>query len=133
MALMLAAQARGAEIFITTPSDLCGGPYGVDAHARKIQVEDRADWWQAQEMASVALTDFDVVLMRKDPPVDMAYITATWLLDQVRAAGVCVLNAPEALRSVNEKPVHRAIRRLGSASAGERAAGRSGGFFGGVQ
>ena len=103
MALMLAAQARGAEIFITTPSDLCGGPLGVDAHVRKIQVEDRADWWQVQEMASVALTDFDVVLMRKDPPVDMAYITATWLLDQVRAAGVCVLNAPEALRSVNEK------------------------------
>lgn len=103
VALMLAAQARGAEIYITTPSDLCGGPTGVDAHVRKIQVAGQADWWQVREEASVALTEFDVVLMRKDPPVDMAYIAATWLLDQVRAAGVCVLNAPETLRNMNEK------------------------------
>ena len=103
VALMLAAQARGAEIYITTPSDLCGGPIGVDAHVRKVRVADRADWWQTQEQATVALTEFDVVLMRKDPPVDMAYIAATWLLDQVRAAGVCVLNAPETLRNMNEK------------------------------
>lgn len=103
VALMLAAQTRGAEIYITTPSDLCGGPTGVDAHVRKVQVADQADWWQVREEASVALTEFDVVLMRKDPPVDMAYIAATWLLDQVRAAGVCVLNAPETLRNMNEK------------------------------
>lgn len=103
VALMLAAQARGAEICITTPSDLCGGPAGVDAHARRIRVADRADWWQVREEGSVALAEFDVVLMRKDPPVDMAYIAATWLLDQVRAAGVCVLNAPATLRNMNEK------------------------------
>lgn len=103
VALMLAAQARGAEIYITTPSDLCGGPAGVDAHARRIDVADQADWWRVREEASVALAEFDVVLMRKDPPVDMAYIAATWLLDQVRAAGVCVLNAPETLRNMNEK------------------------------
>ena len=103
VALMLAAQARGAELYITTPSDLCGGPAGVQAHARKGRVADRADWWQTEEEARVELTDFDVVLMRKDPPVDMAYIAATWLLDQVRAAGVCVLNAPETLRNMNEK------------------------------
>lgn len=103
VALMLAAQARGAEIYITTPSDLCGGPTGVDAHARRIDVADQADWWRVREEAPVALAEFDVVLMRKDPPVDMAYIAATWLLDQVRAAGVCVLNAPETLRNMNEK------------------------------
>ncbi len=103
VALMLAAQARGAELYITTPSDLCGSPAGVQAHARKVRVADRADWWQAEEEPLVALEEFDVVLMRKDPPVDMAYIAATWLLDQVRAAGVCVLNAPETLRNMNEK------------------------------
>ena len=103
VALMLAAQARGAELHITTPSDLCGGPAGVEAHARKVRVADRADWWQTQAEARVALADFDVVLMRKDPPVDLAYIAATWLLDQVRAAGVCVLNAPDTLRNMNEK------------------------------
>lgn len=103
VALMLAAQARGAELYMMTPSDLCGGPTGVQAHARKVRVTDRADWWQAEEESRVALAEFDVVLMRKDPPVDMAYIAATWLLDQVRAAGVCVLNAPETLRNMNEK------------------------------
>ena len=103
VALMLAAQARGAELYITTPSDLRGGSAGMQAHARKVRVADRADWWQTQEEGLVALTEFDVVLMRKDPPVDMAYIAATWLLDQVRAAGVCVLNAPDTLRNMNEK------------------------------
>ncbi len=103
VALMLAAQARGAELYITTPSDLCGGPVGVQAHARKGRVADRADWWQTEEESLIELSEFDVVLMRKDPPVDMAYIAATWLLDQVRAAGVCVLNAPETLRNMNEK------------------------------
>ena len=103
VALMLAAQARDAEVFITAPADLCGGPSGVEAHVRKIDVVDRADWWQVREEALVALTEFDVVLMRKDPPVDMAYIATTWLLDRVRAAGVCVLNAPETLRNMNEK------------------------------
>lgn len=103
VALMLAAQARGAELYITTPSDLCGGPAGVQAHARKVRVADRADWWQTEKESLVELSEFDVVLMRKDPPVDMAYIAATWLLDQVRAAGVCVLNDPETLRNMNEK------------------------------
>lgn len=103
VALMLAAQARGAEIFITAPSDLRGGSAGVRARGRRIRVADRADWWEAQGEVSVALAEFDVVLMRKDPPVDMAYIAATWLLDRVRAAGVCVLNAPDALRNLNEK------------------------------
>ena len=103
VALMLAAQARGAELYITTPSDLCGGPAGVQAHARKGRVADRADWWQTEEESLVELSEFDVVLMRKDPPVDMAYIAATWLLDQVCAAGVCVINDPETLRNMNEK------------------------------
>ena len=103
VALMLAAQARDAELYITTSSDLCGGPAGVEAHARKVRVADRAVWWRVEEEGPVALTEFDVVLMREDPPVDMAYIAATWLLDQVRAAGVRVLNAPDALRGMNEK------------------------------
>ncbi len=103
VALMLAAQARGAELYLTTPSELRGDPAGAGARVRKVQVADQADWWQVREAASVALTEFDVVLMRKDPPVDMAYIAATWLLDRARAAGVCVLNAPETLRNMNEK------------------------------
>lgn len=47
-----------------------------------------------------SLAEFDVVLMRKDPPVDQAYVAATWILDY---AGTLVLNAPEGLRTLNEK------------------------------
>ena len=103
VALMLAAQQRGAEISITTLSELRAGPAGVEADVRRIELADREDWWQEQERGAAALADFDVVLMRKDPPVDMAYMAATWMLDQVQAAGTCVLNAPAALRGMNEK------------------------------
>jgi glutathione synthase len=47
-----------------------------------------------------AMAEFDVVLMRKDPPVDQAYVAATWILDY---AGTLVLNAPAGLRTLNEK------------------------------
>ncbi len=46
------------------------------------------------------LSEFSAVLMRKDPPVDQAYMTATWILDH---ADTLVLNAPAGLRSLNEK------------------------------
>jgi glutathione synthase len=46
------------------------------------------------------LSEFDVVLMRKDPPVDQSYVAATWILDH---AGTLVLNAPAGLRTLNEK------------------------------
>ncbi len=103
VALMLAAQARGAELHVATLSDLSGGPDGALARVRKVLVSDRADWCRVEEEREAALAEFDVVLMRKDPPVDLAYIAATWLLDQARAAGALVLNAPNALRDVNEK------------------------------
>jgi len=46
------------------------------------------------------LSEFAVVLMRKDPPVDQAYMTATWILEH---AGTLVLNRPRGLRELNEK------------------------------
>lgn len=46
------------------------------------------------------LRDFDVVLMRKDPPFDSSYLAATWILDR---AGTAVFNAPSGLRDFNEK------------------------------
>jgi len=46
------------------------------------------------------MADFDVVVMRKDPPVDQAFMTSTWILDR---AGTLVVNEPAGLRSLNEK------------------------------
>ena len=103
VALMLAAQSRGIEVSITTPTEIAASSDDVTATARSIRLADQADWFQVKEDRVVSLLDFDVVLMRKDPPVDMTYIATTWLLEQVRQAGVCVLNTPQALRDINEK------------------------------
>lgn len=46
------------------------------------------------------MAELDVVLMRKDPPFDQGYLTATWILDR---AGTAVFNAPAGLRNFNEK------------------------------
>jgi glutathione synthase len=54
-----------------------------------------------------SLAEFDVVLMRKDPPVDAAFVAATWILDHAKTL---VVNAPSGLRELNEKI---AIARFG--------------------
>lgn len=54
----------------------------------------------AGEPQTLPLSDFDVVVMRKDPPVDQCYIAATWLLDR---AGTRVVNHPRGLRELSEK------------------------------
>ena len=103
VALMLAAQRRGIEISITTPTEIAASATDVHAPARRIRVADQADWYHVEAAGRVSLLEADVVLMRKDPPVDMTYIATTWLLDRVVAAEVSVLNAPQALRDINEK------------------------------
>ena len=47
--------------------------------------------------------DFDVIMMRKDPPFDMEYIYTTYLLERAEQAGALVVNRPQALRDCNEK------------------------------
>lgn len=54
----------------------------------------------AAPLARRALSEFGVVVMRKDPPVDQSYMTATWILEH---AGTLVVNRPRGLRELNEK------------------------------
>ncbi len=49
------------------------------------------------------LAEFDVILMRKDPPFDMEYIYTTYILERAEQAGVLVVNKPRGLRDMNEK------------------------------
>ncbi|HLU76663.1 MAG TPA: glutathione synthase, partial [Burkholderiales bacterium] len=48
---------------------------------------DEADWYRLDQPRETALTGFDAVLMRKDPPFDMEYVTSTWLLERAVAEG----------------------------------------------
>jgi glutathione synthase len=57
----------------------------------------------AHDTATLALKDFDAVLMRQDPPFDAEYIAATWLLERAEAEGARIFNKPRAIRDHSEK------------------------------
>jgi glutathione synthase len=100
-ALMLEAQRRDHEVLYATVDQLYGlaGETRADARPATL-VAKQGEHAVLGPPEDVSLDDMDVVWMRKDPPFDMAYIFTTYLLDQ---ADCLVVNAPEGLRSFNEK------------------------------
>ncbi len=111
IAMMLAAQRRGWEIHSMQQADLfCVGENDtVSLHADTaiVQLDPvlacKNSWHKVISRQQIALTDLDVVMMRKDPPFEMEYINTTYLLDLAAQAGVLVVNPPAALRDFNEK------------------------------
>ena len=104
LAMMLAAQARGWELFYMKQKDLVLRDGVVYANVRPVEVrDDLHDWHTLSEPHFVPLTDLDVILMRKDPPFDLQYIHTTYLLELAEAHGVLVVNKPQSLRDANEK------------------------------
>jgi len=65
--------------------------------------KDSKAWYQLGESKSVLLGDYDVILMRKDPPFNLEYIYATYILEVAERQGAIVSNKPQALRDINEK------------------------------
>lgn len=101
---MLAAQARGHELFYCHIEHLFIGPDGhAGARAAPVEVRsDPRDPFRCGPWADMALGEFRSVWMRKDPPVDRAYLHATYILDHV-PPGTQVVNAPAGIRHANEK------------------------------
>ncbi len=108
-AMMTEAQRQGAEIFATMPNGLSAttssATAGLQVLAERIQIEPSGvkPWWNTLETGWRDIRDFDVILMRKDPPFDQDYFVATQLLDIAVRLGVRVVNAPGALRDHGEK------------------------------
>jgi len=103
-AMLLAAQALGWDIYYMEMPDLLLDGSTPCARMRRLQVADNKDRWFAfggESQSELAM--LDIILMRKDPPVNMEYIYATQLLELAQQAGVYVVNNPAALRDVNEK------------------------------
>ncbi|GIR14471.1 MAG: hypothetical protein CM15mP25_2260 [Gammaproteobacteria bacterium] len=72
--------------------------------ARPLTVHRNADhWFDLGDKTALRLTELDVVLMRKDPPFDMEYIYATYLLERAEQEGTLVVNRCQSLRDCNEK------------------------------
>jgi glutathione synthase len=104
-AIMLEAQTRGHSMWHYTPDHLHYRDGQVVAQARPLSGLQRTagNHFQAGETVTLDLeTDIDVVLMRQDPPFDLAYITATHLLDMVKHKTL-VVNDPSEVRNAPEK------------------------------
>ena len=103
-AMLLEAARRNAEIHYFEQQDLrmlCGEARGRST-LLSVQ-EDHDDWFQFGDQQDIELGSLDAILMRKDPPFDMEYVYTTYILDRAKAAGALVVNAPQALRDINEK------------------------------
>lgn len=103
-AMLLEAQRRNWQLFYMQAHELYLDHDGVHAHGHQIRVKDQnQDWFSVENSEDMDLAQLDVVLMRKDPPMDMNYFYTTYLLDLVEQAGVLVVNRPQSLRDANEK------------------------------
>lgn len=102
-ALMLEAQRRGHSLWHYLVSDLWLEAGALRARVRPVTVErERGAHFTAGAAQVIDLGSMDVVLMRQDPPFDMAYITATHLLEHIHPKTL-VVNDPAAVRNAPEK------------------------------
>jgi glutathione synthase len=104
VSMMRAAQARGHAISVCAQDSLAWRDGEVTAESMRIVLCERDDdWFEGRDRARRTLQSFDAVLMRKDPPFDLEYVTSTWLLSAAERRGARVVNAPGAIRDHNEK------------------------------
>src|SRR6476659_4953108 len=102
-ALLLEAQWRGHDVFYYTPANLSLRDGRLIAAGHSLTVEDRpGNHYRLAHPRSVDLAEFDVVLLRQDPPFDMAYITTTHLLERLHPRTL-VVNDPAHVRNAPEK------------------------------
>jgi glutathione synthase len=104
LAMLLAAQVRGWQVFYGEQKDIWlrdGVAWGRLAPLAVF--DDPAHWFERGAPVDGRLGDFDVILMRKDPPFDTEYIYTTYILERARDQGARVVNDPRGLRDINEK------------------------------
>ncbi len=103
-AMLLAAQARDWHLYYMEMPDLSLRDGVALGQMRPLRVFDEPErWFELGEPQTRPLGELDAILMRKDPPFDMEYIYATYLLEMAEQAGTLVVNRPQSLRDANEK------------------------------
>ncbi|HEY6381993.1 MAG TPA: glutathione synthase [Pseudolabrys sp.] len=102
-ALLLEAQKRGHDLTYYTPDRLALLDGRVFAHVQSLTVRDKAgDHFTLDRPRRVELAELDVVLLRQDPPFDLAYVTTTHLLERIHPK-TFVVNDPAHVRNAPEK------------------------------
>jgi glutathione synthase len=103
-AMLLEAQRRGHTLYYMEPDNLFAKDGRVFAAMQQLEVRDNTtDWFSLTPVGNTPLDDLDIILMRRDPPFDMDYIYATYMLELAEKAGTLVINKPQSLRDANEK------------------------------
>lgn len=104
LAIMIEAQSRGWPVFYMQLNDLYleNDIAKAEMHAVRVQ-EGPKNWFEITESKNLNLGDLDFIFMRKDPPFDMEYIMATYILEKAEKQGAMVINNPKSLRDANEK------------------------------
>lgn len=102
LAIMRSAVARGHQLYVCEQHDwhLQGARVKVDAQPFQF---GETPPWSTGEKTTCLPTDFDAVLMRKDPPFDNEYLYSTYLLELAQQQGARILNDPTSIRGWNEK------------------------------
>lgn len=104
LAMMLAAQRHGFELYYMEQRDLWLRDGVAWARMRPIEVRDDLQNWATLGAIRVEqLGKMDAILMRKDPPFDTEYIYTTYILERAELQGALVVNKPQGLRDMNEK------------------------------
>ncbi|GGI78273.1 glutathione synthase [Shewanella gelidii] len=103
-AMLMAAQARGYELYYMEMQDLAMVNGQAMGKMRKLRVQqDPENWYQLEDAIDTPLAELNVILMRKDPPFDTEFIYATYMLERAEEQGVLIVNKPQSLRDANEK------------------------------
>ena len=102
-AILLEAERRGHDVFYYTPQNLSLHGEKLLARGSTLNVQDKAgDHYSLSHPRTIDLSERDVVLLRQDPPFDMAYITTTHLLERIQPKTL-VVNDPAHVRNAPEK------------------------------
>ncbi|MDU0810108.1 MAG: glutathione synthase [Burkholderia sp.] len=108
-AMMAESERRGHVVYACELQSLAWTGFTVEADVFRVtfigNLEDlnRAPWYKTSDIIARSLSSFDAVLMRKNPPFDIEYVTSTWLLELAERSGARVFNKPKSIRDHSEK------------------------------
>lgn len=105
LAMLHSAQQLGWETAFFTPDDLVcrDGQAFAQVYTMQLPQLEITSLPEIRCLGETALADFDIILMRKDPPFNNEYIYLTYALELAEQQGVLVANKPQSLRDANEK------------------------------
>lgn len=103
-AILLEAQKRNHQIHYIEMNDLYLKKNQAYARTRFIKIQKKIkNHFNFIQEQNISLNELDVILMRKDPPFNMEFIYATYILERAEKNGVLIINKPKSLRDCNEK------------------------------